>query len=83
MKPDKGPPAGNQNALKPEDDHLSSRLIIACHPVEKSAWIQAAFPEKLSEWVREELNCAAIAKNPNLADKLADILVKRLSARDA
>lgn len=81
MKPDKGPPPGNQNAAKPQDEHLSSRVIIACHPVEKSSWIQASFPGKLSEWVREELNCAAIAKKPELADKLADVLVKRSDAK--
>jgi hypothetical protein len=78
---DKGPPPGNQNAAKPPDEHLSSRVILACHPVEKSSWIQASFPGKLSEWIREKLNAAASASNPILADKLADILVKRSDSK--
>lgn len=42
------------------ENPLTSRLNgIPCHPREKSAWVRAARPGKLADWVRRSLNAAA------------------------
>jgi len=48
-------PKKNQNAAKPKDEQLTSKLILHCHPKEKSAWVKAA-DGKLAKWVRGTLN---------------------------
>ena len=48
---------GNQNAAK--DDGKTSALNIRCKPEYKSAWVRAAKPGKLSEWVTKTLNTAS------------------------
>jgi len=51
------PKIGNKNAEKAEknDAHLTLRLSNR----EKTAWVKAAHPGKLSDWVRKTLNKAA------------------------
>lgn len=50
---------GNRHAEKPDDELHDSQLFIRCMKVEKSAWVRAAYPDKLSAWVRRTLNRAA------------------------
>ena len=49
----------NQTAAKTPGQTLSAQLQCRVHPREKSAWVRAARPGKLSDWVRETLNTAA------------------------
>lgn len=46
----------NKAAAKPEAERLRAQLIVRVHPVEKSAWVKAARPGKLADWVRDTLN---------------------------
>ena len=47
---------------KKEDDKGgdTSTLVVNCTPGEKAAWVKAAKPGKLADWVRSVLNKAAI-----------------------
>lgn len=50
---------GNNYAAK--DDGATSRINIRVTPEEKAAWVKAAHPGKLSEWMRVHLNKQAEA----------------------
>jgi hypothetical protein len=50
---------GNRNnARDPEADNMTAKILFYCYPEEKSAWVRAAKPAKLSAWIREKLNQA-------------------------
>jgi len=57
----RGAPHGNQNAVKPDEEKLTSFLHIKALPENKSSWVRAAQRKKmkLSKWVTETLNKAA------------------------
>jgi len=69
-KKNRGAPKNNTNAAKPEknDAHLTLRL--SSH--EKSAWVKAAHPGKLAEWVRQSLNLAVLRDWVNQGCQLYD-----------
>ena len=50
---------GNQTAAKPDGAKLSATVQLRTHPREKSAWVRAARPGKLTDWIRRTLNEAA------------------------
>lgn len=50
---------GHKKSAKPLGEALRAQLQLRVHPVEKSAWVRAARPGKLSDWVRDRLNQAA------------------------
>lgn len=65
MPPDQNSPihgnTGNRNAARnPETDakNMTAKIQFFCWPEEKSAWIKAAHPQKLSAWIRRQLNQA-------------------------
>jgi len=50
---------GKRNAARdPEADNMNAKIQFYCWPEEKSAWIRAAHPQKLSSWIRQQLNQA-------------------------
>lgn len=53
-----GAPIGNKNSVK--ENPATSSLSLRITPAEKAAWVKAANPGKLSDWVRHQLNLAAI-----------------------
>ena len=57
-------PEKNQNAVKPEDEQLSSFLYVRCTQDEKASFVRAANADKkgLALWAREILNRAAARK---------------------
>ena len=53
-------PKNNQNAKK--DHKKESQVVLRVSCSEKSSWVKAAHPGKLSDWVRKQLNLAASQK---------------------
>ena len=55
-------PHGNannrHNARNPEAENMTAKIQFFCWPEEKSAWIRAAHPQRLSAWIRQQLNQA-------------------------
>jgi hypothetical protein len=51
---------GNRaNARDPEGtENMNAKIQFFCYPEEKSAWIRAAHPQRLSAWIRHQLNTA-------------------------
>ena len=43
---------GNTAASKPLDQHQTARVVLAVTPAEKVALVQAAYPRKLSDYLR-------------------------------
>lgn len=52
-----GAPSGNRNAAK--ENPRDSLLAVRCLSSEKAAWVRAAKPGKLADWLRSTLNKAA------------------------
>lgn len=38
--------------------NMTAKIQFFCWPEEKSAWIRAAHPQRLGEWIRHQLNQA-------------------------
>jgi hypothetical protein len=50
---------GNRHAARdPEAENMTAKVLFFCYPEEKNAWVRAAKPEKLSAWIRQQLNQA-------------------------
>ena len=50
---------GKRNAARdPDAENMTAKIQFFCWPEEKAAWIRAAKPEKLSAWIRQQLNKA-------------------------
>jgi hypothetical protein len=50
---------GKRNAARdPEAANMTAKIQFFCWPEEKSAWIRAAHPDRLSAWIRQQLNAA-------------------------
>jgi len=50
---------GNRHAARdPEAANMTAKVLFFCYPEEKNAWVRAAKPEKLSAWIRQQLNQA-------------------------
>jgi hypothetical protein len=50
---------GNRhNARNPEAENMTAKILFFCYPEEKNEWVRAAKPEKLSAWIRQQLNQA-------------------------
>jgi hypothetical protein len=52
---------GNRNNARdtdPNAENMTSKILFFCYPEEKSAWVRAAKPGKLSAWIRAQLNKA-------------------------
>ena len=50
---------GNRHAARnPEAENMTAKVLFFCSPEEKNAWVRAAKPEKLSAWIRQQLNQA-------------------------
>jgi hypothetical protein len=51
---------GNHNTARdPDAVDMTAKVIFDCYPEEKSAWVRAAKPGKLSAWIRHQLNQAS------------------------
>jgi hypothetical protein len=51
---------GNHNpAVESDAENMTSKILFFCLPEEKSAWVRAAKPGKLSAWIRHQLNQAS------------------------
>jgi hypothetical protein len=51
---------GNRHAARdPEAENMTAKVLFFCYPEEKNAWVRAAKPEKLSAWIRQQLNAAS------------------------
>lgn len=50
---------GDRNtAVESDAVDMTAKVIFDCYPEEKSAWVRAAKPGKLSAWIRHQLNLA-------------------------
>jgi len=50
---------GKRNAARdPDAENMTAKIQFFCWPEEKSAWIRAAHPQRLSAWIRHQLNTA-------------------------
>ncbi len=50
---------GNRNAARdPDAGNMTAKIQFFAWPEEKSAWIRAAHPDRLSRWIRQQLNKA-------------------------
>ena len=45
-------------AVESDAENMTSKILFFCYPEEKSAWVRAAKPGKLSAWIRHQLNQA-------------------------
>ena len=57
--PDKGGDTATMQEINAACPLTSKLTGIPCHPREKSAWVRAAQPGKLADWVRRSLNATA------------------------
>ena len=55
-------------------------LHIECDPAEKSAWVKAAGGGKLDQWVRDQLNAAAVTGESVAAWRVRESLSQRAAA---
>lgn len=53
-------PKGNKHAAKDPEEKAESILTVRCKRSDKSSWAKAAYPGKLSQWVTDTLNKAAL-----------------------
>jgi hypothetical protein len=58
---------GNQNAVR--DDVADTQIFIRCKSQDKAAWVKAAAPGKLSEWVTTILNKEALKMTKQRANR--------------
>lgn len=50
---------GNRHAARdPEAENMTAKILFFCYPEEKNAWVRAAKPQRLSAWIRQQLNQA-------------------------
>ena len=59
MSAKKGGQQGNRNASQ-TDNNLDAQITLRVMSAEKSAWVKAAHPGKLTDWVRKVCNAAAL-----------------------
>jgi hypothetical protein len=45
-------------AVESDAEYMTAKIQFFCWPEEKSAWVRAAKPGKLSAWIRHQLNQA-------------------------
>ena len=51
--------SGNRHAARdPDAGNMTAKIQLFCWPEEKAAWIRAAHPDRLSAWIRQQLNKA-------------------------
>jgi hypothetical protein len=50
--------AKHNHAVESDAENMTAKIQFFCWPEEKSAWIRAAHPQKLSSWIRHQLNQA-------------------------
>ena len=53
-----GNPGNRHAARDPDAENMTAKVLFFCYPEEKNAWVRAAKPEKLSAWIRQQLNQA-------------------------
>lgn len=48
----------HSTAVESDAENMTAKIQFFCWPEEKSAWVRAAKPGKLSSWIRHQLNQA-------------------------
>jgi hypothetical protein len=56
--------SGNQAAAKPPELLQTARVVLQLTPAEKAALVQAAYPQKISDFLRGAIDAAIAAKHP-------------------